>query len=100
MGGNKFDRESPYIWPNSCCRAQRGAALVLACDQSEHVSSAQSAQHFEERNVVTVNALSITIKSLTKVEARRAFKRRSISINMFANHQVKGLFNFAVTLPT
>ena len=60
-------------------------ALVPACDQSEHVSSAQSAQHFEERNVVTVNALSITIKSLTKVEARRAFQRPSISINMFAN---------------
>ena len=38
-----------------------------ACDQSEHVSSAA---HFEERNVVTVNALSITIKSLIKVEAK------------------------------
>ena len=32
---------------------------VPACDQSEHVSSAQSAKHFEERNVVTVNAFSI-----------------------------------------
>ena len=30
-----------------------------ACDQSEHVSSAQSAKHFEQRNVVTVNASSI-----------------------------------------
>ena len=30
-----------------------------ACDQSEHVSSAQSAKHFEERNVVTLNASSI-----------------------------------------
>ena len=34
-----------------------------ACDQSEHVSSAQSAQHFEERNVVTVNASSINTVS-------------------------------------
>ena len=57
--------------PNSCCRAQRSAALVPACDKSEHVSSAQSAQHFEERNVVTINAVSITIKSITKVEAKR-----------------------------
>ena len=31
--------------------------------QSENLSSAQSAQHFEERNVVTVHALSTTIKS-------------------------------------
>ena len=44
---------------------------VPACDQSEHVSSAQSAKHFEERNVVTVNALIITIKSLTQVEAKQ-----------------------------
>ena len=34
-----------------------------ACDQSEHVSSAQSAKHFEERNVVTVNASSINTVS-------------------------------------
>ena len=36
---------------------------VPACDQSEHVSSAQSAKHFEERNVVTVNASSINTVS-------------------------------------
>ena len=36
---------------------------VPACDQSEHVSSAQSAKHFEERNVVTVNAFSINTVS-------------------------------------
>ena len=36
---------------------------MLACDQSEHVSSAQSAKHFEERNVVTVNASSINMVS-------------------------------------
>ena len=84
VGGKIFDRESPYIWTFYIIHAHCNisfkkkkkltgspltyglfiCSLVPACDQSEHVSSAQSAQHFEERNVVTVHALSITIKSL------------------------------------